>query len=134
MTNIRIRRDAAVQFGHTLTSVRVGLGLPDVDELKEEFLHYANVLLGREQAPVESPYLALQEVAAAYHARAREVEMMIYDGEREGAIMRGSALYLFRTGSLRSFIDMSKRMHELGSRRLAQEELLFRSRLEGGPH
>ena len=130
---LRIRRAGPkqVQFGKRLTDVLVGIGLPDVDELKDEILHYANVLLGREDSPIESPYLTMQEVATAYHSRAREIEMMIFDAEREGAVAKGSPLYKFRTGSLSSFIELSKRAAELGSRRLTQEELLYRQKLEG---
>jgi hypothetical protein len=132
VTGVRIRRDGppGAQFGHSLTQVRTGRGLPDVDALRDEFLHYANVLLGREPSPVESPYLTLQEVATAYHSRACEVEMLIYDGEREGDIMRGSPLYKFRTGSLASFISLAKRCADLGSRRLTQEKLLHDARLD----
>ena len=132
---LRIRRDGApnAQFGRTLTSVRLGLGLPEIDVLKDELIGYTDVLLGRVPPPIESPYLVLQEVAAAYHARAREIEMLIYMGEQEGAVLRGSPLYKFRTGPLQSFIEMTKRLAELGSRRMSQEELLFRQRLEGGP-
>lgn len=132
MPGIRIRRDSPnVQFGHTLLSVKVGAGLEDVEKLKQELLDYTDVLLGRAPSPIESPYLEMQEVAAAYHARAREIEMMIHNLEDEGIVMRGSPLYNFRNGSLRSFLEMTKRLHELGSRRLAQEELLYRARLDG---
>lgn len=130
---VRIVRDSTgAQFGRTLMSVKVGLGLADVEELKNELIAMTDVLLGRTPSPLDSPYLDLQEVATAYHSRAREIEMLIYDGEREGVIMRGSALYKFRTGRLTSFIDMCKRLAELGSRRMTQEELLYRQRLEGG--
>lgn len=131
--HLRIRRQGPpnAQFGHTLTSVKVEAGLPEVEVLVEELLHYANVLLGREPSPIESPYLALQEVATAYHSRAREIEMQIYELEKEGVIMRGSKLYKFRTGQLQSFIELSKRCAELGSRRLSQEQLLHSARLEG---
>lgn len=98
----------------------------------EEFLGYAEVLLGREEPPLDSPYLQLAEVAAAYHARAREVEMLIHIGENDGSIWKGSKLYKFRTGALNSFIEMSKRLYDLGSRRLTQESLLAQQRLEGG--
>lgn len=132
MTGIRIRRsNDNVQFGRTLMSVKVASGLPEVDELKKELIGYTEVLLGREPSPLESPYLDLQEVATAYHSRAREIEMLIYDLEREGVVMRGSDLYKFRTGRLQSFIDMTKRLAELGSRRLSQEQLLYQQRLEG---
>ena len=132
MTDLRIRRggETSAQFGRTLTSVHVERGLADVDALRDELLRYTDVLLGREESPVESPYLTLQEVATAYHSWACEIEMMIYDGEREGDIMRGSPLYKFRTGSLASFISMAKRCADLGSRRLSQEQLLYQARLD----
>jgi hypothetical protein len=44
--------------------------------------------------------------------------------------MRGSPLYKFRTGELRSFIELSKKCAELGSRRLTQEQLLQQQRFE----
>lgn len=131
---VRIKRDTPnVQFGRTLISVKLGLGLPDVELIKEELLGYTDILLGRVPSPIESPYLSLQEVATAFHSRAREIEMLIYMGEQEGAILRGSPLYKLRTGTLQSFIEMSKRLADLGSRRMSQEELLYRQRLEGGP-
>lgn len=133
MSGIRIRRDSKnTQFGRTLISVKVAAGLDDVDKLKDELIGYTDVLLGRAESPIESPYLALQEVATAYHSRAREIEMLIYDLERSGECMRGSELYKFRTGRLQSFIDMAKRLAELGSRRMSQEQLLYQQRLEGG--
>lgn len=90
------------------------------------------MLLGREDPPLESPYLQLAEIAAAYHSRAREIEMLIYIGENDGSILRGSKLYKFRTGTLNSFIEMSKRLYDLGSRRLTQETLISQQRLENG--
>lgn len=102
----------------------VGLGISSLDELQDEFTHYANVLLGRADSPLDSPYLALQEVATVFYARACEVEMLIHEAEREGLIKPKSPLYLFRTGSLRSFLAMSKMMAQLGSRRLSEEQLL----------
>ena len=99
-----------------------------MDDLWEEIHGYVNVLLGREASPLDSPYLDMMEVATAYYARAQEIDMLIHQGEREGSIIRGSALYKFRTGELRSFIDLAKRCAELGSRRLTQESLLAASR------
>lgn len=98
----------------------------------EEFLEYAEILAGRKPPPIESPYLQLAEVAAAYHTRAREVEMLIHIGENDGSIIRGSKLYKFRTGTLNSFIEMCKRLYDLGSRRLTQESLLYQQRLDSG--
>lgn len=130
---VRIRRGTTsdIQFSRTLSSVLVGLGLGSVDDLRDELIGYTDVLLGRVPSPIESPYLALQEVATAYHSRAREIEMLIFDAEREGLVMRGTELYKFRTGRLQSFLEMAKRLADLGSRRLSQEQLLYSARLEG---
>jgi hypothetical protein len=129
---LRVRRGTAhdVQFGQTLTSVLVGMGLPELDVLVEELAGYTDVLMGREPSPIESPYLGLMEVATAYHSRACEIENIIHRGEREGLIPRGSAYYKFRTGELRDFTELAKRAAELGSRRLTQEQLLTQHRLE----
>lgn len=128
---IRVRRAISrdVQFGSKLNSVPVIEGLPDPDALHEEFIGYVDVLLGRKEAPIDSPYLQLAEVATAYYARGLEVDMLIHAGEREGKIHRGSPYYRFRTGELRSFIDLAKKMADLGSRRLSQEQFLYEQRL-----
>jgi hypothetical protein len=119
------------QFGRAALTVPVGVDLPDVDDLRDEILGYANIILGREDCPIELPaYLALAEMATTYHCRALEIEMLIHDLERDGIVERGSPLYRFRTGSLRSFIELSKKAAELGSRRLTQEQLLHDMRLE----
>lgn len=129
---LHIRRPTQkdVQFGRKLSSVPVGMGLPDVDELWEEIKEYTDIILGREESPIDSPYLSLAEVATAYYCRAQEIDMQIHALEREMVVRRGSALYRFRTGELRSFIELSKRAAELGSRRLTQEQLLTQQRFE----
>jgi hypothetical protein len=118
-----------VQFGSRLNSVPVIAGLPEPDALRDEFLGYVDVLLGRQPAPIESPYLQLAEVATAYFARGQEIDMLIHAGEREGKIHRGSPYYRFRTGELRAFLEMAKKCAELGSRRLSQEALLYQQRI-----
>lgn len=128
---LKITREPHVQFGDAAIVVPVGYDLPDVEELSEEIHTYVDIILGREPAPVDTPaYLGLAEIATAYHCRALEIEMLIHDLERDGTVLRGSPLYRFRTGSLRSFIDLTKRAAELGSRRLTQEQLLYQMRLE----
>lgn len=129
--HIRKAPSSEVQFGQTLTSVKTELGLGDVEDLWDEISGYVDILLGRKESPVSSPYLALAEVATAYYARAQEIDMLIHAGEREGVIHKGSPYYRFRTGELRSFIELAKRCAELGSRRLTQEQLLFQARLGG---
>jgi hypothetical protein len=129
---LRVRRgnETDIQFSRTLTSVFTEMGLPTLEKLVEELDGYKDVLMGRTPSPIDSPYLAMQEVATAYHSRACELEMIIHRGEREGLIPRNSAYYKFRTGELRDFQELAKRCAELGSRRLTQEQLLTQHRLE----
>lgn len=121
-----------VQFGQKLTEVPVGSNLPHPDDIKDELLGYCDVLLGRTAPPVDSPYLGLCEIATAYYARACELDMLIHEEERNGRVIRGSALYRVRTGALRSFLEMSKKMADLGSRRLTQEQVLYQARYDEG--
>ena len=121
-----------VQYGQKLTDVPLGSGLPDVDELIEELLGYTDVLLGRVDPPVQSPYLTLMEIASAYYARALEIEMMIHGEEQARRVVRGSPHNKFRTGQLRSFLEMAKKLADLGSRRLTQEGLLTDQRYDAG--
>jgi len=130
---VRIARPtrAHAQFGTQAITTPTAQGLPEVDDLWEELQGYVDIILGREEPPIDYPaYLALAEIATAYYCRGQEIEMMIHNAEREGVVMRGSALYRFRTGELRSFIELAKRAAELGSRRLTQEQLLYQMRLE----
>lgn len=128
---MRIAHQSHVQFSQSLNEVPIGSGLPDADDVRDELLEYCDVLLGRKPAPIISPYLALGEIATAYYARAQEIDMLIHEAERDGTVMKGSDLYKVRVGALRSFIEMSKRMAELGSRRLTQEQLLTEQRKTG---
>ena len=123
-----------MKFSHRLTDVTTLEGLPSVDELHDELLGYANVILGRADPPLEIDgfYLDLMEVAAAYYARAKEIDMLIHWEEQNRRVIRGSPYYKFRTGQLRSFIDMAKMMADLGSRRLTQERLLTEQRYDAG--
>lgn len=121
-----------VQFTRALINIPLPVGLPTEDGIYDEIEGYTDVLLGRVEPPLESPYLALAEVAAGYYSRALELEMLIRRGEDEGSIRRGSHYYKIRTGVLRSFIEMSKRLYDLGSRRLSQEDLLSRQRRDAG--
>lgn len=130
MLKIRRSTERDVQFGHKLSSVPVGLGLPGVDDLWKELEEYMDIILGRKDSPIDSPYLTLAEVATAYYCRAQEIDATIHAGERSGDIVRGSPYYKFRTGELRSFIELAKRASELGSRRLTQERLIHDARLE----
>jgi len=128
--SVRIRRSTPkdVQFGKTLSSVGVEMGLDSVEHLWAELQGYVDILLGREPSPIDSPYLAMMEVATAYYARAQEMDMRIHAAEREGLVHRGSPLYKFRTGELKAFIELARKCADLGSRRLTQEALLADAR------
>jgi len=134
--SVKIRRGSTenapkdVQLGTRLTEVPTQYGLPSVEELWKEIHGYVDILLGRTDSPVNSPYLAMGEVATTYYSRAQEIDMLIHVAEREGIVMRGSPFYKFRTGELRSFIELSRKCAELGSRRLTQEQLLHAQRYE----
>jgi hypothetical protein len=121
-------------FSHRLTDVETIEGLPDVEELMDELLGYANVLLGRSDPPLQLDgfYLDLMEVAAVYYARAKEIDMLIHWEEQNRRVIRGSPYYKFRTGQLRSFMEQAKMMADLGSRRLTQERLLYEQRYDAG--
>jgi hypothetical protein len=131
---VTVRAPSGAQFSRRLTDVEVLEGLPSVDELHEELLGYANVILGRADPPLEVDgyFLDLMEVAAAYYARAKEIDMLIHWEEQNRRVIRGSAYYKFRTGQLRSFIEMAKMMADLGSRRLSAERLLSEQRYDNG--
>ena len=135
MSELRIKKSGPrdVQFGQKLSSVYVELGLPPVGDLWEEIQGYIDVILGRVESPIDSPYLSMAEVATAYYGRGQEIDALIHKGERLGDIQKGSPYYKFRTGELRSFLELSKRASELGSRRLTQERLLFDQRENDGP-
>jgi len=129
-----VRAPEVKRFTRRLTDVEVLEGLPSVDDLHDELLRYADVILGRADPPLEIDgfYLDLMEVAAAYYARAKEIDMLIHWEEQNRRVIRGSGYYKFRTGQLRSFIEMAKMMADLGSRRLSQERLLSEQRYDAG--
>jgi len=130
MTSVKIRRgtNKDVQFSNQLISVPTGTGLPTVEELWDEITTYIDILLGRIDPPIDSPYLLLMEVSTAYYARALEIDALIHHEEREMRVLKGSGYYKFRTGELRDFIELAKKTAELGSRRLTQEQILAEQR------
>jgi hypothetical protein len=132
MTELKIRRPVRkdAQFGRRLMDIELEMGLPAVGDLSDEIQHMTNVILGRLDSPLDSPYLALAEVATAYYCRAQEIDMLIHKAHREGIIMNGSPLDLFRVRELRAFIELSKKAADLGSRRLTQEQLMEQQRFE----
>lgn len=86
--------------------------------MKSELADYWDILLGRVDPPFDHGLLTLMEFAEAVHGRAREMEGHLLDLESEGVVLKGSMAYKFRTGSLRSFIEATKRTIDMGSRRI----------------
>ena len=125
-----VTRDRQSSTGR-LRAVPLGEGLPDLERMRSEIDDMTAVLMGREDPPVEAGIMSLLEVADAYYARAAELTMLLQRAEQEGHILRGTALVKFRTGELRTFLEMSKRAADLGSRRLTHESMLVESVLIG---
>ena len=101
----------------------IDTGLPDIEVLEGELDEYRDILLGRVPPPADNGILTLMEVADALYCRAKEIEALIHRAERNGDILKGSPLYKFRTGELRSFIDMAHSRVELGSRRVTEAKI-----------
>ena len=114
-----------------LRAFPLGAGLPNLLELEEEIDEMREVLLGRLPPPIDVGVMTLYETADAYYARICEITIEIQRCEREGQVMRGSKLYKFRTGELRTMADLTKSAAGLGSRRLAAEQLRFEQALRG---
>lgn len=129
------QRDHNRQQTHHVRAFRLGDGLPNLTVMRNELLDMTDVLMGREEPPINAGVSTLLEVADAYFARASEMTMLLQQAEREGTVQRGSAHYKFRTGELRTFMDMAKRASELGSRRITYRQLQIEAeRLgRGGP-
>lgn len=90
-----------------------------------------SVLMGRVEPPVNVGVGTLMEVAEAYHARASEMDMVIRRAEADGAILKNSSAYKFRTGELRTFLEMTKRTIDMGSRRVTIAQMAAQMREYG---
>ena len=102
---------------------KLGEGIPSVENMRNELREYTDVLLGREEPPVNGSVLTLMEYANAVYSRAMEMTMMLQRAEADGHVVKGSKAYKFRTGELRSFCEMSSKAIELGSRRVTVAKL-----------
>lgn len=126
----KIRRPGAVPesdhkpLGGRLREIQTQAGLQPIEEMEEELEGYMDVLMGRTPPPISAGHLTLMEVADAYFARACEMQYHILKAEREGAVFKGHSYYKFRTGELRTFLELTKRAADLGSRRLTQARLI----------
>jgi len=91
--------------------------------MRDEVDGYLAVLLGHTPPPFDNGVMTLLEYAGAVHARGVELSMYLSRAEADGVVSRGSKAYKFRTGELRSFIELASRAIDLGSRRLTAAKL-----------
>lgn len=106
-------------------------GVENLTQMANELIDMTNVLLGRVTPPLDAGVSTLLELADAYYARAAEMTMALQKAEREGRIVRNDPYYKFRTGELRTFMDMARRSAETGSRRLTKEQLIYQQTIRG---
>lgn len=99
--------------------------------MEQELDEYKAILLGREDLPIQNGVMSLIETATAMYGRASEMTMEILAMERKGSVTKGSRLYKFRTGELRTFLDMCSKFVDLGSRRITAERMKVEMRNEG---
>lgn len=104
--------------------------MPSLSELRQELSEYVEVLLGRVPAPIDNGVMTLMEYANSVYSRAMEINMALLHGESNGAIVKNSQPYKFRTGELRSFIELAKGAQDLGSRRLTAAQMALEMREE----
>jgi len=121
-----------LRSGKHIRAVKVGdIPLPSLPKMVKELNEMKDVLLGREEPPVNLGLLTLQEVADSYFARASEWVIEILEREREGDITSSSALSKFRKGEVRAFLEMCKYAASLGSRRVSWEQLRWEQETSG---
>jgi hypothetical protein len=54
-----------------------------------------------------------------------ELTMMIQRAESDGQVLKGSKYYKLRTGELRTFVELSSKAIELGSRRVTWAQMEY---------
>ena len=89
-----------------------------IDDLVEEIEGYWEVLLGNAKPPYDRGVMTLMEYSQDVYARSMFIQYQILQLERMGSVEKNSPLYKFRTGELRTFIEVAKSSTDLGSRRV----------------
>ena len=104
----------------------IGNSMEQVRNFERELDGYNNVIFGREKTPITNGVSTMYELAVAYYARAKEIEM--YCKKFESGIDIGKTkhpIYKFRTGQLNVFIEMVKELAKLGSRRITVAQMML---------
>lgn len=110
---------------------RLGQGLPEPSEIRDELRGYRDVLMGREDPPLQKGVMTLMEVAEGYFARACEIEQEILEAQQEGRITKTGEYNTLRTQEIRSYKELFKSATELGSRRLTFENVRMQQEMRG---
>ena len=107
-----------------IKAIQVGHELKNLDQVRQELQEYIDILFGRTKSPLpEDNVETLLELASAYYARGKEIEMKLHQLESNGVILKDSKHYKFRTGELRSCLEILKSQVDLGSRRITVARL-----------
>jgi len=93
--------------------------------MRDEIDEFMEVLMGREQPPIDNGPLTLMEYANAAYSRGMEITMLIQRSEVDGFTSKGSRLYRFRTGELRAFVELTAKAIDLGSRRVTNAKMMY---------
>lgn len=107
----------------SLNPVPVGDSLLPVGELQDELDYMKDVLLGREEPPVDLGQISDMEIASAFFGRAMEIQSLLHRAEMDGDVARNSRAYKFRTGELRDFIDLAKNRYDMFKSRMISEAI-----------
>ena len=106
-----------------IKAIQLGHELKNLDQVRNEIQEYIDILFGRKPAPLEDGIDTLLELATAYYSRAKEIEAKLHQLESNGVILKGSKHYKYRTGELRSCLELLKAQVDLGSRRITVARL-----------
>ena len=93
--------------------------------MRKELSEYSDVLLGRVEPPIDNGDMTLLEYANAVFSRASELTMLLQRAEADGVVVKGSKMYRFRTGELRTFTEMASKAIDLGSRRITALQIEY---------
>ena len=114
---IEVQIDKVEHTGQTMDMVR---------NFERELENYTDVIFGRKESPVNEGISTMYEVAVAYYARAKEIEM--FCKKLESGIDVGKTrhpIYKFRTGQRNVFIELVKELSKLGSRRITVAQMML---------
>lgn len=124
-------KGAATRYKGSVRQFKLGSGLPTPEFIRNELAGYRDVLMGREDPPIDRGVMTLYEVAEGYFSRACEIEQLLLEASSDGLISKESPYHTIRTQEIRSFKEMAKSAADLGSRRVTWENILIQKEVVG---